>query len=156
MTAIKYRVELTESERSTLTELTGRGNLSARKMKRALALLRSDEGLSDSKIAQALSISVSTVGRVRARFVKEGLQSALNERPRPGKKRKLSGEQEAHLVAITCSSAPEGHARWSLRLLAGKVVAMGFSESISPETVRQILKKTNSSRGQGKSGAFPK
>ena len=119
-------------------------------------LLKADEGLTDRDIASGLLISAPTVGRVRTRFVKEGLDSALNERPRPGQKRKLSGKQEAHLIAIACSDAPDGHTRWSLRLLAGKVVAMGFSESISPETVRQILKKTNSSRGKGRSGAFPK
>ena len=153
MTAIKYRVELTESERATLTEVTSRDMAPARKVRRALALLRADEGLPDSKIAEALSVSARDVARVRKRFVTEGLTSALNERPRPGQKRKLDGRQEAHLIAVACSDAPEGHARWSLRLLAGKVVAMGFSENISPETVRQILKKTNSSRGKGRSGA---
>ena len=156
MPALKYKVELNESERTQLKEIASRGETSARKVKRALVLLKADEGLTDRDIASGLLISASTVGRVRTRFVKEGLDSALNERPRPGQKRKLSGKQEAHLVAITCSAAPEGHTRWSLRLLAGKVVAMGFSESISPETVRQILKKTNSSRGRRRSGAFPK
>ena len=141
MPALKYKVELNESERTQLKEIANRGETSARKVKRALVLLKADEGLTDRDIASGLLISAPTVGRVRTRFVKEGLDSALNERPRPGQKRKLSGKQEAHLVAITCSAAPEGHTRWSLRLLAGKVVAMGFSESISPETVRQILKK---------------
>jgi transposase len=84
---------------------------------------------------------------VRQRFVEEGLESALNERPRPGQRRKLDGKQEAHLVAVACSQAPAGHARWTLQLLADKVVELEFADSISPETVRQVLKKTNSSRG---------
>ena len=156
MPAIKYKVELSESERSLCKEVARRGKSSARRVKRALVLLKADEGLPDHEVASALLISRATVGRVRRRFVKEGLQSALNERPRPGQKRKLDGRQEAHLVAIACSDAPQGHTHWTLQLLADKVVAMGFSESICLETVRQILKKTNSSRGKGRSGAFPK
>ena len=104
-------------------------------------LLKADEGLIYRDIASGLLISASTVGRVRTRFVKEGLDSALNERTRPGQKRKLDGRQEAHLIAVACSDAPEGHADWTLQLIADKAVAMGFAESISLETVRQILKK---------------
>ncbi len=143
MTAIKYKVELTQSERASLKEVTSKGRLSARKMKRALALLRADGGMSDPKIAEAISMSADTVARVRKRFVEEGLESALNERPRPGQKRKLDGRQEAHLVAIACSDAPEGHTHWTLQLLADKVVEMEFAQSVSIETIRQILKKTN-------------
>ena len=112
-------------------------------MKRALALLRADEGMSDPKIAEAISMNADTVARVRKRFCEEGLESALNERPRPGQKRKLDGRQEAHLVAIACSDAPEGHTHWALQLLADKVVEMEFAQSVSLETIRQILKKTN-------------
>ena len=153
MAALKYKVELKESERTQLKEIASRGETSARKVKRALVLLKADEGLIDRDIASGLLISASTVGRVRTRFVKEGLDSALNERPRPGQKRKLDGRQQAHLIAIACSDAPEGHADWTLQLLADKVVSMEFAESISLETVRQVLKKTNSSRGRRKSGA---
>ena len=153
MTAIKYKVELSESERSQCKEVVRRGKSSARRVKRALVLLKADEGLPDHEVASALLISRATVGRVRRRFVNEGLQSALNERPRPGQKRKLDGRQEAHLVAIACSDAPQGHTHWTLQLLADKVVAMGFSESICLETVRQTLKKTNSSRGRRRNGA---
>ena len=156
MAALKYKVELNESERTHLKQMASRGETSARKVKRALVLLKADEGMTDSDIASGLLTSASTVGRVRTRFVKEGLDSALNERPRPGQKRKLDGRQEAHLIAITCSDAPEGHADWTIQLLADKVVAMGFAESISLETVRQILKKTNSSRGRRRSGASPR
>ncbi len=143
MTAIKYKVELTQSERASLKEVTSKGRLSARKMKRALALLRADGGMSDPKIAEAISMSADTVARVRKRFAEEGLERALNERPRPGQKRKLDGRQEAHLVAIACSDAPEGHTHWTLQLLADKVVEMEFAQSVSLETIRQILKKTN-------------
>ena len=153
MAALKYKVELNESERTHLKQIASRGETSARKVKRALVLLKADEGMTDRDIASGLLISASTVGRVRTRFVKEELDSALNERPRPGQKRKLDGRQEAHLIAIACSDAPEGPADWTIQLLADKVVAMGFAESISLETVRQILKKTNSSRGRRRSGA---
>ena len=153
MPAIKYKVELSESERSQSKEVVRRGKSSARRVKRALVLLKADEGLPDHEVASALLISRATVGRVRRRFVNEGLQSALNERPRPGQKRKLDGRQEAHLVAIACSDAPQGHTHWTLQLLADKVVAMGFTESICLETVRQTLKKTNSSRGRRRNGA---
>ena len=141
MPALKYKVELNESERTQLKEIASRGETSARKVKRALVLLKADEGLIDRDIASGLMIGASTVGRVRTRFVKEGLDSALNERTRPGQKRKLDGRQEAHLIAVACSDAPEGHADWTLQLIADKAVAMGFAESISLETVRQILKK---------------
>ena len=105
MPALKYKVELNESERTHLKEIASRGETSARKVKRALVLLKADEGLIDRDIASGLLISASTVGRVRTRYVQKGLDSALNERPRPGQKRKLDGRQEAHLVAIACSDA---------------------------------------------------
>ena len=154
MPALKYKVELTEAERSDLKKSVKGGRVSARKLKRALALLNADEGLTDLEIAVALKIGLSTVGRVRTRFVKEGLKSALNERSRPGQKRKLNGKQEAHLVAIACSEPPAGHDHWTLKLLAGKVVELGLAEETSLETVRQSLKKTNSSRGRRESGAY--
>jgi len=156
MPALKYKVELTEAERSHLKKLARGGKVSARKLKRALTLLNADEGLTDLEIAGALKMGQSTVGRVRTRFVQEGLESALNERARPGQKRKLSGKQEAHLMAISCSEPPQGHTHWTLKLLAGKVVELGFAEEICLETVRQVLKKTNSSRGRRNNGASRK
>ena len=143
MTASKYIVRLTEDERAHLKDVGHKGQSSAREVKRALALLKADEGISDPKISEALSISVPTVARLRKRFVVEGMENALSERPRRGRSRKLSGKQEARLVAVACSDAPEGYTHWTLRLLTGKIVELGYSESISPETVRQILKKTN-------------
>ena len=145
MAAIKYKVKLTESERSRLNEVSHRGKPSVRTVKRALALLKADEGLRDGEIAGVLLVNAATVARVRKRFVEEGLEDAINDRPRPGRERKLDGKQEAHLVAVACSSPPEGHVNWTLHLLADKVVEMELAGSISLETVRQILKKTNSS-----------
>ena len=156
MAAIKYKVKLTESERSRLNEVSHRGKPSVRTVKRALALLKSDEGLRDGEIADVLLINAATVARARKRYVEAGLEAAINDQPRPGRERKLDGKQEAHLVAVACSSPPEGHVNWTLQLLAGKVVELEFAESISLETVRQILKKTNSSRGRRKSGASPR
>ena len=147
MAAIKYKVNLTESERSRLNGVSRRGKTSVRTVKRALALLQADEGLRDREIADVLLINAATVARVRKRFVEEGLEAAVNDRPRPGR--------GAHLVAIACSSPPEGHVNWTLHLLADKVVEMEFAGSISLETVRQILKKTNSSRGRRRNGASP-
>ena len=155
MPVSKYKVELTQSERSALIETSGRGKPLARTVKRALALLKADQGLADREVAAAVSLSAATVARVRRRFVEAGLEAAINDRPRPGRGRKLNGRQEAHLVAITCSNAPEGHAHWTLQLLADQVVALEFAGSISLETVRQILKKTNSNPGRRKSGASP-
>ena len=145
MAAIKYKVKLAESERTRLNEVSHRGKPSVRTVKRALALLKADEGLRDREIAGVLLINAATVARVRKRFVEEGLEAAINDKPRPGRERKLDGKQEAHLVAVACSSPPEGHVNWTLHLLADKVVEMEFAGSISLETVRQILKKTNSS-----------
>ena len=156
MPVSKYKVELTQSERSALIETSGRGKPLARTVKRALALLKADQGLADREVAEAVSLSAATVARVRRRFVEEGVEAAINDRARPGRGRKLNGRQEAHLVAITCSNAPEGHAHWTLQLLADQVVAMEFAGSISLETVRQILKKTNSNHGRRKSGASPR
>ena len=136
-------------------EVSRRGKPSVRTVKRALALLKADEGLRDREIADVLLINAATVARVRKRYVEEGLEAAINARPRPGRERKLDGKQEAHLIAFACSAVPEGHARWTLQLLAGKVVELEFAESISLETVRQMLKKTNSSLGRRKSGVSP-
>ena len=154
MPAKRYRVDLTQDEREHLLDLTRRGKSSARKVKRSLILCKADEGLTDQQVAEAVMVGPSTVSRVRQRFVEGGLERALNDRPRPGKQRKLDGKQEARLVAVACSAAPEGHTRWTLRLLAGKVVELDLADSICRETVRQVLKKTNSSRGRRRNGAY--
>ena len=119
-------------------------------------LLLADEGRSDEQVAQALQAGSATVGRVRQRFVEEGLASALSERPRCGQRPKLTGPQEAHLIAVACSAPPPGHARWTLRLLAGRVVELGFAETYSYEAARRVLKKTTSSPGKRNSGVSPR
>lgn len=138
----KYHVNLSSEERQELFELTRKGETKARKFKRAMILLKADEGLTDAQIMAALDTSRPTVERIRKRFVEGGLDKGLNEDPRPGQKRKLDGRGEAILVATACSKAPQGHDHWTLRLLAGKLVELGVVGSISPETVRLTLKKT--------------
>lgn len=142
----RYMIDLSGDEREQLQQLVRRGRHSARKVTRARMLLLSADGCTDEQVVAALSCGINTVERTRRRFVEEGL-ACLNERPRRGAKRKLTGRQEAHLIAVVCSAPPAGRARWTLSLLADKVVALGFTSSIARETVRQVLKKTNSSRG---------
>jgi transposase len=154
---IKYRVDLTEEERGRLLGLISKGRHGARTLARARILLKADEGeLTDEGIAAALNVGYATVGRVRQRFVEDGLERALQEAPRPGAKPKLDERQCAHVIAVACSEAPEGHDHWTLRLLADKVVELGFAESYSHEAVRQTLKKTTSSHGNEKCGASPR
>lgn len=145
-----YVVDLTQDERAALLALTQKGNTAARKVRRANLLLLSDRtgrNLSDQAVAEALHVGRATVERVRKRFVEEGLDAALSERPRLGKQPKLDGKQEAHLVAIACSQPPEGRERWTLELLADRLVQMQVTQTVSRETVRRTLKKTNSSPG---------
>ena len=111
--------------------------------------------MTDAQIATALNTGEATVERTRKRFVEEGL-GALNERPRPGARPKLKGKQAAHVIALACSQAPEGRRRWTLRLLADKVVELGFAESFSREAVRRVLKKTKPGPGSTSSGASQK
>jgi len=143
MPAKKYIVELTREERQELQELTSKGQVRARKMKRAQVLLKADAGLKDEEIMAALNVSRTMVERTRKRFVEGGLKKALNEDPRPGAPRKLDGRAEAYLIALTCSKPPDDHDHWALRLLADRLVEVGVVESISHEAVRQALKKTS-------------
>ena len=142
MPAKKDNVDLTSDEREQWLGLINRGKPSARKVTRARILLKADEGVIDRAIGDALNTSTATVEQIRQRFVEGGLDNALNERARPGQKHKLDGTASAYGVATACSDAPEGHQRWTLRLLADKVVALGLVESVSPETIRSVLKKT--------------
>ena len=151
----KYIVDLTAEERDELERLLRSGKAPVRQVTRARILLKADDGLHDEEIAEAVSTSVPTIERTRQRFVEENL-GCLTERPRPGQSRKLDDKAAAHLIAVACSQAPGGRQRWTLRLLADKVVELGLSESLSHETVRQYLKKTNSSRGSKNNGAFRK
>ena len=143
----KYVVDLSEEERGRSEAITAKGTSKARRLRRAHILLLADEGLLDREIARAMNAAVTTVERTRKRFVEEGLEAALSERPRPGAMRKLDGRQEAYLVALACSDPPEGKKRWSMRLLADRLVEIGMVEEISDETVRRTLKKGTSNRG---------
>ena len=154
MPAAKYIVELSAEERDQILAIIRRGKTLTRKITRARILLKAEQRLTDEQISSELGIGSATVGRVRQRFVEEGLENALNEQPRASKRRKLSAKQEAHLIAVACSKAPEGRARWTLRLLADRVVELGFTESFSHETVRRLLKKQNLSPGRKLSGAY--
>ena len=145
--AKRYRVTLTPEEREALGRMISRGKGDARKLAHARVLLQADEGgagRADEAIASALNVSVRTVERVRQRFVEQGLEAALL--PKPSKRiyaRKLDGEQEAHLIALACSTPPEGKKRWTLRLLAERMVELRHVDALSHETVRQALKKTS-------------
>lgn len=151
----KYIVDLTAAEQTCLLNLIKKGKPSARKVARAHILLRAAEGATDEAIAQALHLSVSTVHRTRQRLVEAGLTAALSECPRPGKSPALSGKQEAFLVALACSTPPQGRRRWTMQLLADRLVELRQSEAISHDTVRRVLKKTTSNLGSTNAGVSP-
>lgn len=150
MGAIRYKVTLSEQERQMLEEVATRGRHSSQKVLNALILLGSDEGpfqerkATGQQLAEVLPVSEKKVERVKRRFVEEGLDVALEKRkPDRQYEKKADGDFEAHLVALSCSKPPPGHARWSLRLLADKMVELQYVDSISYETVRRVLKKTS-------------
>jgi transposase len=136
---LRYRVELSQTERAELTALLSGGKHAARKLKRAQILLAADAGANDDDIAISVGVGGSTVYRTKQRFVLGNLQAALSEQPRPGASRKLSGKEEALLVATACSNPPQGRARWTLELLAGELVSLTAHEGLSRETVRRRL-----------------
>ena len=149
----KFPVRLSAHERDQLESLIAVGVAAARKLHHARVLLKADEGPDgpawpDQRIAEAVEVSQPTISRVRKQYVQEGLEAALDRRmPRRVYHRKLDGAQEARLVALACSTPPTGQARWSLRLLADRLVELEVVDDISYQTVRTTLKKTNSSRG---------
>lgn len=155
----KYTVTLTTDERDYLSNLTSRGKHQSRKILNALILLACDEGefqpqrSKNEEISKVLNVSMRKIDRTKKRFVLDGFDIAID-----GKKservytKKTDGDFEAHLIALSCKEPPEGYARWTLRLLADKVVELGYSDSISHEAVRQVLKKTNLSLGSPKAG----
>lgn len=146
-------VELSPEERASVEALTRKGTVSARRMKRALVLLAAADGGPDEQIAATARVHRATVERIRKRFVEEGLEAALSEHPRPGKARLLDGKQEAYLVALACSTPPEGRTSWTMQLLADRLVVLNVVESISDETVRRTLKRGRSNRGSARNGA---
>jgi transposase len=140
---VRYRVELNQAERCELTAMLRGGKRAARKLKRAQILLAADAGCSDEEIARTVAVSGSTVYRTKRRFVEGNLERALSEEPRPGAERKLTGKEEALLVATACASPPEGRARWTLDLLADAMVKLTEHESLSGETVRRRLSEND-------------
>jgi transposase len=152
----KFVVELTPKARAELEALTTRGQTSVRRLKRALVLLAAADGDTDEAIAAKVRVHANTVQRIRQRFVEESLEAALSERPRPGKARKLAGPQEAFVIALACTDAPEGQQTWTMQLLADRLVELNLVESISDETVRRTLKRGTSSPGSARSGASPR
>ena len=148
----RYRVTLTEQERAQLRTVTRKGKASARTVRRAQTLLLADEGQTDEAIAAALHSGLSTVARTRQRFVEEGLEAALVDRPRPGAAPKLTPPQQAFTIALACTTPPEGRLRWTMQLLADRLVELEVIPAISDEAVRRLLKKTRSSPGSRSSG----
>ena len=150
----RYTVTLTSEERNSLQGLVTTGRAAARKLTHARILLKADAApggpaWTDADIAAATDVSTATVERVRQRFVEQGLEAALvrKKQDRPSRERKLDGRGEARLIALACSSPPSGRGAWTLQLLADKLVELRVVGAISDETVRQVLKKTRSSRG---------
>jgi transposase len=141
MPAIKYRVMLTPDEVEMLEALLRKGTSAARKQTRARILLKAAAGNKDAKIIDALAVSATMIYNTRQKCVEEGVEAALQDRPRPGKAPKLTDKQCAHLIATACTPAPVGHNHWTLRLLADQVVQLGYADSFSHETVRRLLKK---------------
>jgi len=158
----KYKVILSADEREQLKKQISTGKAAARKLAHARILLACEEsdagrGASDTEVAEAVHVSRPTVERVRKAFVEQGLERALNhKRPRQTRPPAFDGESEAKLIALACSPAPEGRSRWTMRLLADRLVELEVFESISHETVRQTLKKTCSSPGSNRVGASRK
>lgn len=148
----QQHVYLATEQRQELEEMIHKGESSARAQTRARILLLSDRSQggkrSQAEVAEAVMCNATTVGNIRRRFGREGLVAALSEKPRPGKAPKVTGEVEAHLVALTCSEPPQGHVRWTLRLLANRLVELEQVESISHVAVRDVLKKMNLSLGE--------
>lgn len=150
----KYIVRLSTEERETLSKLINSGRGPARMFTRARILSKADQGVegpgwSDEEISEALDVTVQTVERVRKQLVDEGFEAVLSRHEYTQKvsRKKIDGDVEAHLIALSCSEPPQGRTRWTLRLLADKVIELGYIESISHEAIRQTLKKTKLSHG---------
>jgi transposase len=144
----KHEVALLPHEKKKLKAIISTGKNKATIIRHAHILLKTDEGKKDAEIAEMLYVSEQTIRRTRLRYAREGLQAALEDKPHPKPKPKLNEQQEAQLVATTCSAPPAGHARWTLELLRERLIKDGVVPGIAPETVRLLLKKTNSSLGE--------
>ena len=156
MSGKRYTIQLTTEEREQLNRLVRGGKHAVRIVTRARILIKIDEGWAVPQIAAALDVSEGTVYAVKRRYAAEGLDGVLHDRVQANRFRKLDQKAEAHLIALACSDAPEGHDHWTLQLLADRMVELGLVESLSYETVRLKLKKTSSNRGASSSGASPR
>ena len=143
---VKNQVKLRPKEQELLKRLISKGIEKARKLTRCRILLLADEGKTDTQIVEALKVVRNTICTVRSRYIQEGLESAINERSRSGAPIKFTGRQKAKITAIACSQPPHGRSRWTLRLIADKVVELEMADSISHQTIKRILKKTNLNR----------
>ena len=152
----KYGVRLEPEQRDRLEHVVRAGKSSARVTTRARILLKTDDGWFAPQVAEALDVALGTVYRIKRRFAEAGLEGVLQDRPQAQRYRKLDDRGEAHLIALACSPAPEGHDHWTLRLLAGKVVELGLSPALSHETVRQRLKKNVLKPWQKQEWCIPK
>jgi putative transposase len=150
--AKRYRVTLTDTERDRLQALGRKRTAPVRTVRRAQALLLAAEGKTDEVIGEQLRMGVSTLEWLRRRFVEEGLEASLRERPRPGARPKLGPKEQAFVVALACTKPPEGRHRWTMQLLADRVVELELVPDISDEAIRRLLKRTDSSRGSTRSG----
>ncbi len=146
-------IVLTEDERALVQTWVHRGHAAARIQTRARMVLKLAEGWRDVETARALEVGVGTVDNTRQRFLAGGLEAVLHDQRQERRRQALSGEQIAHVMAMACSPAPKGHDHWTVRLVAGQAVAVGFVPSISPETIRQTRKKTSASPGSRNTGA---
>ena len=149
----KYIVRLSADERKELTQMVCKGKIAAYKRLHAQILLKADisdkaPGWTDQQIAGAFDITVRSIERIRKRLVEYGLDGAISRAKGGGSKRKLDGAQEAYLIALACSDPPEGRCQWTLRLLADKMVELKYTDTLSYETVRRVLKKTKSNHGK--------
>jgi transposase len=156
--AIRYAVDLTDNERAELREIISKHKTKRSTILNAYILLKADRscGWTNEDIAVAYEVSTKKVEQLKNRFVEDGFEAALSRKPvTNAHRRKITGDEEAHLIALCCSQAPEGHARWTLRMLAEKMVELDIVDSLSHETVRQTLKKMHLNLGKRKNGAFP-
>jgi transposase len=148
-------IHLSEMDHERLSVFLQRGKANVRTLKRAQILLKVDAGWSTAQLAEAYAVHPNTVTNLRTRYLRGGLDAVLQDRKQLRRRSVLTGAQQAHLIAVACSPVPEGHDHWTLRMLAGQAVELGFVEHIDIGTIRKLLKKTNSNPGSTSTGACP-
>jgi transposase len=153
---MKPKLSLSETERTEAQKFVRQGKANARILTRAWILLKLAEGWEEAKVAETFAVTQATVKNVTRRFAEGGLDRVLHDKVQQRRRQALTGQQAAHLIAITCSPAPDGHDHWTVRLLAGKAVELGEVSSISPNTIHELLKKMSSNPGNMNTGAYPR